>query len=76
MKSNNQYQQQYLKKSLQQNSSSQDFLTITSEDEIFSLLFKIGIKADMSQRGINKFEDYVDVLVKECAVKPSSKPLP
>ena len=78
MKRNNQYQQQYLKKSLEQNRNSSDFLTITSEemDTILNLLFKIGIKADMKQRGINKFEDYVDVLIKEYPPKPSSNPLP
>jgi hypothetical protein len=76
MKSNNQYQQQYLKKRPQQKSSLQDFLTITSDDGILCQLFKIGIKADMIQRGINKFEDYVVTLVKEYPLKPSSNPLP
>jgi hypothetical protein len=51
---------------------------ITSEEieASLSLLFKIGIQADMKQRGINKFEDYVDVLVKEYPPKVSTNPLP
>lgn len=77
MKSN-QYQQKRLQKDLQQNNNSENFLTITSEEieASLSLLFKIGIQADMKQRGINKFEDYIDVLVKEYPLKVSTNPLP
>lgn len=78
MKSNNQYQQKHLQRDFQQNNNSENFLTITSEEieASLSLLFKIGIQADMKKRGINKFEDYVDVLVKEYPSKVPTNPLP
>lgn len=77
MKNNNRYQQKHLKKSFQQNSDPKGFLTITSEemDTILNLLFKIGIWSDMNHRGISKFEDYVDVLIKEFSPKKSLNPL-
>ena len=77
MKKVNRYERRYALKRLKQKSNFDTSLTITTEEAVAALclLLTIGIQSEMHQRGIDKWEDYVDAIMKVYSPSTSLNPL-